>query len=243
MSLRRLVLAFLVALAPSAASLTGCSQGTPDVPGVGGDTGSSDDVAGDALDAPIDAAPDAPVEPFPVVRVPCVPASGLARDLPPGEPYGALEGELVALVPPGTKGCPEDPDHLHLQVRVGTKRYDVAVNIDSTSHEPLGFITKDVAPQLPVQGWSGDRFDYPRDLDIVSADFEKLDKPTLLARLTKQLAIAGRVRIYGRAYSDGSGLHDVHRNGKDRDGAIVIRRADAAGRDRILALRFATDVF
>lgn len=235
MSLRA---ALVLALASSFAA---CGQSSPDVPGVVADAGDAGDDtalsdAGRDADAP-------PPDPFPVVRLPCVGSSALARDLPTGEPYGALEGELVSLVPPGTKGCPEDPDHLHLQVRVGSKRYDVAVNIDSTSHDPLGFITKSFAPALPAQGWSGDTFDYPRDLGIVSADFEKLDKAALLARLTKELSTAARVRVYGRAYLDGTGLHNIHRNGKDRDGGILIRRADATGADKFLALRFATDVF
>lgn len=218
-------------------SFTACGQGSPDVPGVTGDGGDDTSATDAALEA--DAAP---LEPFPVVRLACVGTSSLAKDLPPGEPYGALEGELVSLVPPGTKGCPEDPDHLHLQVRVGTKRYDVAVNIDSTSHEPLGFATKSFGPALPPQGWAAETFDYPRDLGIVSADFEKLDKAALLARLMKELSTAARIRVYGRAYADGTGLHNIHRNGKDRDGGLLIRRANASG-DRFLGLRFATDVF
>ncbi|MBK7398021.1 MAG: hypothetical protein IPJ34_17420 [Myxococcales bacterium] len=231
MSLRA---ALLLALA---SSFTACGQGSPDVPGVIGDAGDDTSATDAALEA--DAAP---LEPFPVVRLACVGTSSLAKDLPPGEPYGALEGELVSLVPPGTKGCPEDPDHLHLQVRVGTKRYDVAVNIDSTSHEPLGFTTKSFGPAQPPQGWAAETFDYPRDLGIVSADFEKLDKAALLARLMKELSTAARIRVYGRAYADGTGLHNIHRNGKDRDGGLLIRRANASG-DRFLGLRFATDVF
>ncbi len=234
MSLRLVV---ALALSSVALSSAGCGQGSPDVPGVTGD-GGDDTAAADAASE----ADAAPLEPFPVVRLACVGTSGLASDLPPGEPYGALEGELVSLVPPGTKGCPEDPDHLHLQVRVGTKRYDVAVNIDSTSHEPLGFTTKAFAPLTPAQGWSADTFDYPRDLGIVSADFEKLDKAALLARLMKELSTAARIRVYGRAYADGTGMHNIHRNGKDRDGGLLIRRANASG-DRFLGLRFATDVF
>ena len=203
-----------------------------------GDVASNDGPAGDG--SPADAAVDA--APFPVRRLPCVDRTKLAGDLP-NDGYGALEAELVSLVPPGTKSCPADPDHLHLQVLVDARRYDVAITIDSDTAAPLAILVKSRPPSLPGVGWANDTFDYERELATASADFKPLDKAALLARLTTELSKVSRLRVFGRGYTDGTGTHFVHRNGKDRDGALILRRVEPGGGDRVIALRFANQVF
>jgi len=150
----------------------------------------------------------------------------------------------VSIVPPGTGGgCPSDADHLHLQVAVGSKRYDVAVTIfDAPGGAPLGLFTKDLAATSGIaMGWSGTaRFDFVSDLGVHSDAFTPLAKPALLTRLETELEGASSVRIFGRSYTDGTGVHDVHRNGGGRDGVILVHGAAA---DHAIALRFATDVF
>lgn len=180
--------------------------------------------------------------PFPVRRLPCVGRTALATDLP-NDGYGALEGELVSVVPPGTKNCPSDADHLHLQILVGTKRYDAAITIDSSTSPPLAIQVKTLAPALPAPGWANDTFDYEKQIAIPSADFKPLAKAALLTRLQTELATASRVRLFGRGYTDGTGTHFIHRNGRDRDGVVIVRRVDPGGADRAIALRFANQVF
>ncbi len=209
-------------------------------------TSNAPDATGaDAADETLDAISESDVidaAPFPVRRLPCLPRSALATDLP-GDQYGALEGEVVAVVPPGSSTCPSDGDHLHLQVEASGKRYDVAITIAAVDGTPIGILEKDIAPALPDPGWSGAGFDYPKDLGVASADYTPLAKSMLLSRLQGQLATASRVGIHGRAYADGTGLHNVHRNGGTRDGVILMRRNGAGGTDHAVALRFSGDVF
>ncbi len=216
----------------------GCSDEPLQTPGVEPDTGVEDTLVDEVegVDAAVDATP------FPVRRLPCVGRTGLATDLP-ADGYGALEGELVSIVPPGTKNCPADSDHLHLQVAVGSKRYDVAITIDSTTSPPLAIHVQPLAPTLPAVGWANDTFDYEKALSVPSADFKPLTKAALLARLQTELSTAARVRLFGRGYTDGTGTHFIHRNGRDRDGVLIVHRVEAGGGDRAIALRFANQVF
>lgn len=217
----------------------GCAEEALTTPGVG-DAGDEDTQVGDgatvAPDAEVDAAP------FPVRRLPCVGRSGLASDLP-SDTYGALEAELVSIVPPGTKNCPSDSDHLHLQILVGSKRYDVALTIDSATSAPLAIHVQTMGPTLPSPGWATDTFDYEKMLSVPSADFKPLARDALLARLQSELSTAARVRIFGISYTDGTGTHNVHRNGRDRDGVLIVHRVEAGGADRAIALRFSDQVF
>jgi hypothetical protein len=207
------------------------------------DSGTSpSDVGSDASTPPSDTSSSGEdATPPPPMRLPCVPRAGLATDLPLNTD-GELEGQIVSLVPPGTSKCPSDTDHLHLQIAVGSKRYDVAVTVDSTTGgAPLAVFTKDVpAGPLPPNGWGAAHLDFPTDLAAHSGDFTPLAKADLLARLEKELATASTVSIHGLSYTDGTGLHDVHRNGHDHDGAIFVHQGAT---DHVIALRFSTDTF
>jgi hypothetical protein len=215
------------------------------------DTGATGDDAttlDDALpldDALVDTA--APVDDGvtfpPVRRLACVPLSGLAHDLPITL-WGAVEADLVAITPPGAAGnCPNDSGHVHLQLDITGKRYDVAVNIESTAGDPMSILTKDLPAQLPGLGYSNSSFDYPLTLGVHSTDFVAIAKAALVTRLQSELKNASRVSIHGLTYTDGSGIHDVHKNNPGHDGVILVRRGGAGGSDHAIALKFSTDVF
>jgi hypothetical protein len=218
------------------AVVAGCSSEPIVTPGV-----QQNDTDGDPIDTAVVDSDPADAAPFPVKRSACVSRAELATDLP-ADQMGALEGELLAIVPPGNKACPSDPDHLHLQIAVGTKRYDVAITIDSELNAPLAiYAQKRAVTPIPADGWATATFSYEKDLAVPSADFTALARDALLTRLQTELTSAARVRIYGRSYTDGTGLHNVHRNGRDGDGLILIHHID--GGDRAIALRFANNVF
>lgn len=203
---------------------------------VGTDSASGTDVPGtDTPPPPTDAG---------VRRLPCLGSGSLSSDLP-ADQYGALEGELVSLVPPGTHGCPNDADHLHLQVDVGGKRYDVAVTInDSMAAQPIYFLAKDIAAGSAAPGWSATGFDYPTNLGAHAADFTGMNKTDLLARLQTELATVSKVSLHGRSYGPvADGVHNVHRNGGGHDGAIIARGLGAGGTDHVLAFHFYNSAF
>jgi hypothetical protein len=217
--------------------LCACSSSTAaGTPGVALDSAADDTSVAEAA---VDAAPD--TAPFPVHRLPCVQRSGFARDLPP-DTYGMIEADLVTVIMPGNRDCPSDSDHVHLQIAIGDKRYDVAMTVDSTTNAPLAIHLQTIAPRLADVGFAMGSFDYETDLGTPSADFTALAKDALASKIADALKDAGRIRIYGQTYTDGTGIHFVHRNGRNRDGVLIVHRVEM-GSDRAVALRFANDVF
>jgi hypothetical protein len=193
-----------------------------------------DETAADTITPPGDAT---------VRRLPCLPSTKLSGDLPLDQ-YGALEGELVSIVPPGSHGCPEDADHLHLQIDVGGKRYDVAVTVnDTTGGQPMQIFEKDLAPTTAPQGWSGAGFDFVTNLGAHAASFSPLAEAPLLSKLEGELANVSSISVHGKSYTDGTGVHDVHRNGGGHDGVLLMRGVGAGGMDHAFALHFYNDVF
>jgi hypothetical protein len=215
------------------------SSKTESAPGVELDSTSVEDTEV-VVETSVDAGPD--TAPFPVKRLPCVQRSGFATDLPT-DTYGAIEGELVTIIPPGMKGCPSDTDHVHLQIVVGDKRYDVAMTVDSMINAPLAIHLHTLPDSVPDLGFAMAKFDYEKDIGTPSADFTPLAKDALATKIIDSLKDAGRVRIFGQTYTDGTGIHLVHRNGTDRDGVLIVHRVEAGGADRAIALRFSNNVF
>ena len=215
----------------------GVDQGSADT---SPDASSDSNVADGTFDVAVDTTPppDATVR-----RLPCLDGSKLAGDLPLDQ-YGALEAEVVSIVPPGTKGCPEDDAHLHLQVDVAGKRYDVAMTFDDTTGgQPMGIFTKDVAASTQPEGWSDANFDFVTDLGAHSTSFTLLAPADMLTRLVSELTPVSFVTIHGRSYTDGTGIHDIHRNGGDHDGVVLAHGLGAGGGDHAIAVRFYSDVF
>ncbi len=225
--------------------LAGCGGGTTGN-GVapGDDAASSDDsaiaeVGGD--DAGSDTASSVP----PPERLACVSSSRLASGLPTST-YGAVEADLIAIIPPySSVNCPSDSGHVHLQLDISGKRYDVAINVESTTGDQVSILTKDLpAGQLPAEGFSNVGFSYVNTLGVHSTEFTAMSKSALVAKLQSELANASRVAIHGLTYSDGTGIHDIHKNGgTNHDGAVVVHGGGAGGADHVLAFRFSSDVF
>ena len=151
--------------------------------------------------------------------------------------YGRLDGFLRAVVVTGTGfNCRGDDDHLHLQVEAEGRVVDVAVNLD------VGVAEVDHAP---VEAWSegfhtGVTFDYVRDLDTHAAAFDDASAATVESRVTAALSSANHVTIYARGYAN-DGVHDVHRNGSLRDGAIVAKPTE--GSAHYVLFRFSDQAF
>jgi len=135
---------------------------------------------------------------------------------------GRLDGYLTAIVPSGFHGCKGDRDHMHLQIRMGGKIYDVAINVDDVRLAEVD------APLLDgewSEGWHPwTPLDYVSDLGLHSSSFRGQSQSALERTLTTAFASANHVSIYATKYA-WSGVHLVHRSrsGNPLDGAIVLR--------------------
>jgi hypothetical protein len=132
--------------------------------------------------------------------------------------FGRLDGFLMSIVPVGQHDCNGDSSHLHLQIQAQGGIYDVAVNLD------VEFTERDLAlPDGPWQeGWhTGIGLDYVQ-LGLHSGDFTAISPSALADKLTAELAQANHISVFATGYGP-TGVHDVHRNGGGRDGAIVIQ--------------------
>ena len=154
--------------------------------------------------------------------------------------YGRLDGHLAAVVPTsGPRACRADAGHVHLQLRVEGVVYDVAVNLDTypaatTAAAPSGAWS---------EGWHGNvaPLDYVSSLGLHAGDFDGATTGAALEQdIESALDGADEVSIYATPY-DPTGAHDVHRRG-GADGAIFVYPS-GGGLPRVLAFRFATDVF
>jgi hypothetical protein len=153
--------------------------------------------------------------------------------------YGRLDGFLHYVVLPSDYACPNDDNHVHLQVRMDNQYYNVAVNIDSTVSY------HDVFSVLHGGAWSegwhtiGVELDYSFDLDVSSNDFTAATTQQLTDLFKNEIVAGKNVSVYMEAY-DQSGGHNVHRNNNIEDGAIVV---DPQGNPHYYLFRFSNQVF
>ena len=178
-----------------------------------------------------DAAP--PFDDGTPTRVACVGTlgSGLTPD------HGRLDGQLVSVLGPTERGCPSDPDHLHLQVKMKGSVYDIAINLDVLEGEA------DVKlPGIPFdEGWHPMTLDYVADLGLHSTDITLATATPVRERVVAALANANNISIFGTGYPGSDGAHIVHYKGRGLDGAIVVNpRAPTA---HVIAFRFDNDTF
>jgi len=157
-------------------------------------------------------------------RMPCTSNFGTA--LPSSGTYGRLDGYLVAIVPPGaTNGCNDDDSHVHLQIQMNGKIYDIAIDAtDGATHtDDVHTGTLDLAmPSGPA--WSegfhtGVTLDYP-SLGVHAAALPLMSKAQIVSTVTADLATVNHISIFTTSYG-GTGAHLVHRNGGGQDGMVV----------------------
>lgn len=140
--------------------------------------------------------------------------------------HGRLDGFLHYVVLPDDHQCPNDDNHVRLQVRMNGQYYNVAVNIESTGSPDPRVYHHDILADLHGPAWSegwhtsGVDLDYSSDLDVGSNDFMAASLQGLADMFEDRIRAGQRVSVYMEAY-DSSGGHNVHRNDYFADGAIV----------------------
>ncbi len=204
------------------------------------DAGTSTPIdGGSAVDAgrrPPSQTIDASLPPDPNDGTPTPAACTTARGHGTSGAYGRIDGFLSSI------RCGKIDDHLHLQVRMNGEIYDIAVNLDTLYAErdaPMPAATGAWA-----EGWhtTGIALDYPTAFGVHAADFTlPPSMPELALMLQQELVNANHISIYAQGYDSMDGAHDIHRRGKNIDGAIVIH--PLADVPHVVLFRFSTDSF
>src|SRR5204863_4543510 len=120
--------------------------------------------------------------------------------------------------------------------------YDVAVNVRDNSGGKVSYLAKNMA--IPGGAWSegwhtSDGLGFA-GIGVHASDFTPLAEATLAATLESELAQANHLSVFGTGYN-ASGLHLIHYQGGQSDGAIVIN--PQASTSRLLLLHFANQSF
>lgn len=167
------------------------------------------------------------------VRVACV--STLGNGLSPA--HGRLDGTLVSIVGVNERGCPSDSSHLHLQVKMNSAVYDIAINLDGLEGE-----TDAHMPGIAyAEGWHPMSLDYVGDLGLHSTAITLASPGPIRDRVVTALAKANHISIFGTGYPGSDGAHIVHYKGAGLDGAIVVN--PSAPQAHVIAFRFDNDTF
>jgi len=156
--------------------------------------------------------------------------------------HGRLDGYLSYIVPQGgPSSCNGDDSHVHLQVRMMGKVYDVAVDIGKTPGDALLYEADMPLPQGAwSEGWHDVGLSYPQ-LGVHSTQFTSEVPATLGQKIESELANVNHVSVFGDGYTTYNGCHDVHYQNGSEDGALVINPLSAT--PHILFFRFSTDTF
>jgi hypothetical protein len=156
--------------------------------------------------------------------------------------HGRLDGYLSFVVPKdGAPSCNGDDSHVHLQIRANGFVYDVAVDIGTfTGDSNLYEADMPMPAGAWSEGWHDDGLSYTQ-LGLHSTQFTPEDPTTLAQKIQTELAGVNHVSVFGDAYSQGNGCHDVHYENGTADGALIIN--PLAPTAHILFFRFSTQTF
>jgi hypothetical protein len=156
--------------------------------------------------------------------------------------HGRLDGYLSFVVPKdGPSTCNGDDSHVHLQIRMGGTIYDVAVDIGAFTGDANLYEADMALPEGAwSEGWHDVGLSYPQ-LGLHSTQFTAEDPTTLAQKIQTELAGVNHVSVFGDAYAQGNGCHDVHYENGTADGALVINPLSPTA--HILFFRFSTQTF
>jgi hypothetical protein len=156
--------------------------------------------------------------------------------------HGRLDGYLSFVVPKdGPSSCNGDDSHVHLQIRMNGTIYDVAVDIGAFTGDANLYEADMALPEGAwSEGWHDVGLSYPQ-LGLHSTQFTAEDPTTLAQKIQTELAGVNHVSVFGDAYAQGNGCHDVHYENGTADGALVINPLSPTA--HILFFRFSTQTF
>lgn len=206
----------------------------------------------------------APAQDLALDLIPANPEAGAAVDAAPGDAatascdhtaqacastFGSLftksngraDGKLVAVVRPSDTQCALfNGTHVVLQLSILGHLQRLVVSVKGVGVTSVS--SKLVGPAY-AEGWHTNvNLDYVSDLGAHSDDFALVSMDKAVDFICKPLSLGAPVSVY--AYSEGSypaSAHQIHRNDKYPDGAIVMDPTSA--KPTYLLFRYASQVF
>ena len=173
--------------------------------------------------------------------------------------YGALTGSFDHWTLSPHDGTHADDNHIYVWLKVeslmATGKFECAVNVESSrmvgNASPdkleLRYHLMDETVEetaWPPEGFTTDAALSFAKLGLHESDFQIVTSGALRTLVAMDALQAQRIAVYGMTYSDGTGIHDVHQNTGDHDGAIIFYYDAAHGgpKARWVFLKFATPV-
>lgn len=207
----------------AALMLVGC--GAPAVPPM--EDAGGFDAGGDAgVDAGSDAGVDAGVDAGSK-------AAGCASTFGSGltAAFGRFDGVVTAVVTPADTQCAlPNSDHVVVQVGTDAGVFRMVVNVLSSFGDPN---VRFLAMNAPLRGgaWAegwhpGAALDYPGDFGLHSTDggFTPIPMAMLVQRVSDEISVGQKISVFAESSGGtfSSSAHKIHRNGSNRDGALVL---------------------
>jgi hypothetical protein len=160
------------------------------------------------------------------------------------EGFFRIDGEVVAVLPPFA-ACPRsNDDHLIVQIRTGTGVYRVVAATESKVGVPT-MALHERAAALVGPPWApgvhaGVPFDFVTTFDLHRLDFTPTPPQAMVDTLYDAIDVGSHISVFATVENSRDSAHLVHRNQRDRDGAIIVN-ADSA--PRYFLLRFDNQLF
>ncbi len=154
---------------------------------------------------------------------------------------GRADGTLVALVRPEDQQCAlPNSSHVTLQLSIQGQVQRLVVSVKGVAAMT---VDKPLLGPAYAEGWHVDQnIDYATDLGVHSGDFSDVSLEQAVDLMCSHLEVGSPVSVF--AYSDGSkpsSAHQIHRNDKYPDGAVVVN--PTAAQPTYLLFRYSDQVF
>ena len=187
------------------------------------DAGSSSDAAvsdGGTLDANVDKAAG------------CASTFGSALT----NAFGRVDGTVVAVIPPGEMRCvAPNSTHLVVQVRFGGDVYRMVIALRSNIGDPVIRYGRTshalIGPPFDAGWYPGLSVDYVNDLGLHAnqSPFAGVALDALWPQIANEINVGDEISFYASSSggSTAGSAHLTHRNGSNRDGAIVLNPRSA----------------
>ena len=163
------------------------------------------------------------------------------------EGFGRIDGIVYAVQKPSDTACVmPNRDHVVLQVLMNGAVYRLVTNVHGSGNDPkirVGIRPHALPEPAFAEGWHTDApLDYATPLGAhADASFTSMTLDEGTAKIASDLTVGDPVSVYA---TSGAGrpesAHLIHRNKKDRDGAIVVHPTTSPS---FLLFHFATQTF